>query len=372
MAKDLFDFDPNMQNGGGSEKPLVWRNAKEPCFARYGSDALAEEGWHRLTQAERARIRTFNEGEAWCAEHSSGIQVKFETDASEIRVRVTLEGKFNMTNMTEIGQCGMDLYVYDERVGGYALHEVARYDLDASYYEVPLSHFGHAPRRMRQYILNLPLYISVKELGIGLDEDAVVRPVEFLESARIGIYGTSIVHGCGASRPGLAPANVLSRRLNTEVISYGFSGTAMTEPQMGDILGAHKLSALIVDTEPNAGCDETLRDNLEPFLDAFFGHGDVPVVLFSRVPFALDLYDGYRARMADYYRAFLRELAGKYRKRGRTVTFADGFRLFKGNFTEYTLDGVHPNDVGMAALTDAYERELRRLGREYQKRRERS
>ncbi len=363
MTKNIFDFDTNMQQQGGGDRPLVWRDAKGPEFARFGSDALEEEGWHRLTAAQRARIRAFNDGEAWCAEHSSGIQVKFETDASDIRVRVTLDGKFNMTNMTETGQCGVDLYVYDERVGGYALHEVARYDLDASYYEVPLSHFVHAPRKMRRYILNLPLYIAVKKLEIGLDEGAEVRPAGFACSARIGVYGTSIVHGCGASRPGLAPTNLLSRRLGCEVYNFGFSGSAMMEPDVGDILGAHGLDALIVDVEPNAGCDERLRDNAEPFLDAFFAHRDVPVVLFSRVPFALDLYDDYRARMADYYRAFLRELAKTYRKRGRLVTFADGFKLFKGNFTEYTCDGVHPDDVGMRALTDAYERELRRLGR---------
>ena len=363
MAKTIFDFDKNMQQQGGGDRPLVWRNAKENCFARYGSDALFEEGWHRLTAAQRARIRAFNDGEAWCAEHSSGILLKFETDSADIRVRVKLDGKFNMTNMTEIGQCGLDLYVYDGRVGGYALHEVARYDLEASYYEVPLSHFVHAPREMRRYILNLPLYIAVEELEIGLEEGAAVRPVRHTCPARIAVYGTSIVHGCSASRPGLAPTNILSRRLDAEVYNFGFSGSAMMEPEVGDIIGAHAPDALIVDTEPNAGVDERLRDNAAPFLDAFFARTETPVVLFSRVPFALDLYDGYRARMADYYRAFLRGLAAKYRRRGHLVTFADGFKLFKGNFTEYTCDGIHPDDVGMFALADAYERELRRLGR---------
>lgn len=361
MAKTIFDFDTNMQQQGGGDRPLVWRDAKDPCFGKCGASALEEAEWHRLSAKERERIRAVNDGEAWCAEHSSGIRLKFETDSSDLRVRVTLDGKFNMTNMTEIGQCGLDLYVYDVRVGGYALHEVARYDLDASYYEVPLSHFVGAPKQMRRYILHLPLYIAVKQLEIGLDADAAVRPVAFSMPEKIGIYGTSIVHGCGASRPGLAPSNVLSRRFDCEVMNFGFSGCAMMEPVVGDILGSLKLDALIVDTEPNAGVDARLRDNAEPFFDAFFVHGEVPVVLFSRVPFALDLYDDYRARMADYYRGFLRALARKYTKRGHRMIFADGFKLFRGNFTEYTLDGVHPNDVGMQALTNAYGRELSRL-----------
>ena len=361
MPKTIFDFDKNMQQQGGGDRPLVWRDGKDPCFGKFGSDALEEEGWYRLSAAERDRIRTFNDGEAWCAEHPSGIQLKFETDSADIRVRVTLDGKFNMTNMTEIGQCGLDLYVYDARVDGYALHEIARYDLDASYYEVPLSHFVRAPRKMRRYVLNLPLYIGVKKLEIGLEESARVRPVGFAFPERIGIYGTSIVHGCGASRPGLAPSNLLSRRFDREVLNFGFSGSAMMEPEMGDILGSHKLNVLIVDTEPNAGVDTRLRDNAEPFFDAFFAHREVPVVLFSRVPFALDLYDNYRARMADYYRSFLKALAKKYTKQGHQMIFADGSKIFRGNFTEYTCDGVHPNDVGMRALTDAYWRELLRF-----------
>ena len=41
--------------------------------------------------------------------------------------------------------------------------------------------------------------------------------------------------------------------------------------------------------------------------------------------------------------------------------FLDGNKLFKGNFTEYTTDGVHPNDVGMRVLAEAYARGVRMI-----------
>ena len=358
--KNIFQFDPNLSQPVLPTGNLCWRSAKEPCFALFGSDALHEDGYHRLTKAERDIIRPINDGQAWCAEHSAGIQVRFETNSAHISVRVKLQGKFNMTNMTQIGQCGMDLYVYDERVGGFALHEVARYDFDASYYEVPLSHFVDAERVKRKYLMHLPLYIGVEELEIGLDEDAEVRPFGFKYPTRIGIYGTSITHGCSGSRPGLAYPNILSRLLDEEVLDFGFSGSAFMEREMGEIIGAHKLDLLVVDTEPNAGVDERLRDNTPAFLDAFFARNpSVPVILFSRVRFALDLYDDYRARMAEYYRGFLKETAKEYRRKGYKVYFADGWNIFDGNFTEFTADGIHPNDVGMWAIARAYEKKIK-------------
>lgn len=360
---NVFAFDPNMSGNLPFPTGLKWRSAKDPCFGLYGTDAKAEAGYCRLTSAERDLIRPFNDGEAWFGEHSSGISVRFETDSAAVSVRARLRDRFNMTNMTQIGQCGMDLYVYHEPSGEFVLHEVARYEFDATEYETPLSHFLNEPRKLRKYLLHLPLYMAVESLEIGLDRDAVVRPFGYQNDVRIGVYGTSIVHGCAASRPGLAPSAQLSRALGAEVLNFGFSGVAFMERQMGEILGKRKLDYLIVDTEPNAGVDERLRDNAAPFLDEFFRYAPAAkVVIYSRVPFALDNYDGYRARMADYYRSFLRRLAARYRAEGREVAFANGFKLFKGNFVEYSTDGVHPNDAGMTAIARSYERQIRKFG----------
>ena len=360
---NVFTFDPNMTGDLPFPKGLKWRSAKEPCFGLFGTDAKEEAGYYRLTSSERDLIRPVNDGEAWFGEHSSGISVRFETDSAALNVRVKLRDKFNMTNMTQIGQCGMDLYVFDERANDFVLHEVARYEFDATEYEVPLSHFLYAPKKARKYILHLPLYMAVESLEIGLEKNASVRPFGFEKGERVGIYGTSIVHGCAASRPGLAPAALLSRTLKAEVLNFGFSGVAFMEREMGEILGKRKLDYLIVDTEPNAGVDERLRDNAAPFLDTFFKYNPkAKVVLYSRVPFALDYFDDYRARMADYYRGFLRRLAAKYRKRGYAVHFADGSKLFKGDPCEYSTDGIHPNDTGMRMIALSYAREIAKFG----------
>lgn len=368
--KSVFDFDKNFTISASGAKDLLWRDAKDPVFGGSGSVALGEAGFPRLTKAERDYIRTVNEGEAWLGEQSSGIQMRFETDSAQIFVRVKLRSKYDMTNLTQIGECGLDLYVWDDALNDYGLIEVARYyPMDATEYELSLGRFDNSPRKLRKYILNLPLYMAVDDLQIGLDSDAAVRAVPYGNKTRVGIYGTSIVQGCGASRPGLSPANVLSRRLDEEVFNFGFSGCAMMEKEMGEVLGDRKLDLLIVDVEPNAGVDRRMQDNFEPFFEAYFARcPQVPVIVYSRILFALDLYDPRRREMAVYYREFLRTEVKKYRRMGYDIHFVDGGKLFteptktfRGNYTEYTLDGIHPNDVGMMLLTESYERAIRRV-----------
>lgn len=362
--KSVFDFDPNLSTMPQKGRNLFWRDAKDSsAFGLYGSDALGETGYARLTEAERNVLRPVNDGEAWLAEQSAGIQLRFRTDSSQVFIRVKIRSKFDMTNMTQIGQCGGDLYVYDETLKTFVLHDVARYAFDGTEYELSMSRFANAPRKMRRFLYYFPLYMAVDSFEIGLDDGAFVAPEPFSTKKRIAVYGTSITQGCSASRPGMASTNMLSRDLDTEVLNFGFSGCAFMEEEMGDILGKRKnIDLLIVDTEANAGIDDRMERNSEKFFNAFFAHRpDVPVVVYSRVMFSLDLYDDFRARLREYYKGFLNELAAKYRREGRKMYYADGSKILGGNFTEYYADGIHPTDTGMRLIADSYREEIRKI-----------
>lgn len=360
--KTVFDFDSNLKNEQREERALKWLNVKDGCFGLFGSDALEEDGFCRLTRKERDYIRPVNDGEAWLAEQSAGIQIRFETDSTQLFLKGRNRAPFDMTNMTQIGECGADLYVYDEEMSAYVLHEVVRiYPINSTTYELSLGHFADKPKKPRKYIVYLALYMAVEELYVGVDETASVTPSGFGRTEKIGVYGTSIVQGCCASRPGMAPTNYLSRKLDMQVYNFGFSGTAMMEKEMGEVLGDREIDVLIVDAEPNAGIDGRMKENAEGFLNAFLAKKpDVPVVLFSRVLFAMDRYDEYRIKLRKYYKNYLCGLAEKYRKKGYKVYFADGSKIFKGNYTEYTADGIHPSDMGMVAIAEAYEREVKK------------
>ena len=61
--KNVFYFSKNMASSDAKPHNLVWRSAKNKVFGIYGSDALHEKGYYRLTEAERDFIRPVNDGE---------------------------------------------------------------------------------------------------------------------------------------------------------------------------------------------------------------------------------------------------------------------------------------------------------------------
>ncbi len=363
--KSVYDFDKNMAADNSAAPNLKYYDAKDSRkFSLYGSFALKEDGYCRFTKAQREFIEPISDGVAWFSRHSCGIQVKFRTNATDIYVKVKLSGKFDMTNMTQIGQCGTDLYVYDEELKSFIFHSVAHGKFDSDFYDERIGDFTKLEVRERRFVINLPLYIGVTELQIGVNDWARVVPDYFSNTQKIVVYGTSITHGCSASHPGMAYTNILSRKLDSEVINYGFSGVAMNEKQIATIISQGPCDMLIVDSEPNAGVSDNLRKNLRPFIDEFYSKNpNVPVILLSRIKFALDFYAPDRVRLNDFYAKFMKNVAKNYTKQGRKIYYYNQANVFGDNFSEYTTDGVHPTDLGMVRIADFYEKAVDKVNK---------
>ena len=70
----------------------------------------------------------------------------------------------------------------------------------------------------------LPLYDGVKNIEIGIDSSSfIIVPDRNLEKPII-FYGTSITQGGCASRPGMAHTNIINRKLDRDILNFGFSG----------------------------------------------------------------------------------------------------------------------------------------------------
>lgn len=363
MKRTIYDFDENMSSKFQENLDLEYFNAKdETKFSVFGTRAKDDEGYFRFDESQRALILPTSEAVSWLSCHSSGIQIKFLTDADDIFVKVKLNEKFNMTNMTAIGQCCVDLYVADEGETNYVFHGVARCKFDSPDCCERLGDFRKLGKKMRRCVLNLPLYSGVLQLEIGVNKGAFIKPDSFANDKVIAVYGTSITQGCCASHTGMAYTNILSRRLDCEFLNYGFSGSALNEPVIADVLKKIPFDLLILDTEPNAGVDKKLYDNLQEFLDRFLSvRPKTPVILLSRMPFSLDLYDPDRVNLNKFYKGFMRSVAKKYAKKGYDVRFYDQSRVFGKDFSEYTVDGVHPTDLGMVKIADFYEKILKKI-----------
>jgi lysophospholipase L1-like esterase len=210
--------------------------------------------------------------------------------------------------------------------------------------------------------MNFPLYTGVKNLWIGIEKDNFIKPHNtFKEKERIICYGTSITQGGCASRPGLNYTNLLSRMLEVEWLNYGFSGNAFGEAELIDVISKiNNASLFIIDYEANSGTNGKLKLTLEKMLEIIRKNNPkIKILVISRIPYLFDEIDEDMKRVRKDLREFQRNLVNNLREKGdNLVYFLDGSKIFGKNYHEFTVDTVHPNDLGFMKFAKELKKEI--------------
>ncbi len=116
-------------------------------------------------------------------------------------------------------------------------------------------------------MLYLPLYDGVDKLEIGIDPGAEIVASELNSPNRenpIVMYGTSILQGASASRPGMAATNIIGRRFDREVVNLGFSANAFLDKEIAELMSEVEASAYVLDFVPNASVSQ-IKELTIPF-----------------------------------------------------------------------------------------------------------
>ena len=263
-----------------------------------------------------------------------------------------------MHHMPQTGSSSFDLYVGGP--GSWRLVQAARYQLHATEFTAEL--FNRQEAGVREYLINFPLYDSVKSLFIGLESDAeIYAPTPWSCDQPVVVYGTSITQGGCASHPGAAWTNLLSRWHNCEFYNMGFSGNGKGEPAAAEILASiPDPRCYILDYEGNAHYDG-MRDTLEKFLDILRSkHPEVPITVISQTPhgrtmvsFGADDETDLTYQESCPSRRFQRQVIARRRAAGDTnLYFVNGIKLLGADWDECMMDGAHLNDLGFYRMAE--------------------
>ncbi|MEA4863738.1 MAG: SGNH/GDSL hydrolase family protein [Victivallaceae bacterium] len=304
-----------------------------------------------------------NEGVDYLSWHTAGAQLKFRTDSTRVTVKAASHYAVLMDHMPQTGICGCDLYC-DGRFWG-----VTRYGVGEKSYNAELFKNADGPRRMREFILNFPLYDGVDSLEVGLDEDAAVEsPAPWSRSGSIVWYGTSIQQGGCASRPGMGLTNILSRRLNMEIVNLAFSGSGRGESAMAELtLQVPNPAMFILDYEANVGTADNLIATLPRLIDILRAKCPVlPLVVISRIKASVESAPEYRGHGCRELRQLgikiqRTEVAKRLVAGDAHIYFIDGSDLLGDDFWECTVDGLHPTDLGFYRMAENLESPLRTI-----------
>ena len=337
------------QTGG-----LQWHDARELTVEGKGW-AETKHFYDRLPARAEGTVR----GAVWgLSQDSAGLAVRFVTEATAFSARWTLRReRLAMAHMPASGVSGVDLYVKDQGkwhwLGGGRPDKFPTEEKDLVK--------NMKPAR-REYLLYLPLYNGVEEVRIGVPREAKLEPAarrpEGLKP--VVFYGTSIVQGGCASRPGMAYPAILGRRLGRAHINLGFSGNAWSEPEMAQLLAEVDPAVYVLDPLPNMK-EEWVAPRLERFVAILrAAHPKTPIVLVENIAYPDGDFVGPRGERYLKANARLRELYQRLVRAGdKKLLYVSAAGLI-GADTEGTVDGTHPTDLGFLRMADAIEPALRR------------
>ncbi|MCH2181583.1 MAG: SGNH/GDSL hydrolase family protein [Mariniblastus sp.] len=364
-ALSTLAFSPLAWRDQNQTDEITWYNAQEWGVEGKGFADTARY-YDRLPARAEAQVRKA----VWdLSRHSSGMSTRFKTNARSIHVRYRLSSQqLAMPHMPATGVSGVDLYARDEASGGaqdlpgrwrWAAVAMPR-SQEVSTRLIRLIR-PRANDAARDYLLYLPLYNGIESLEIGVDKQAQFTGVAPRPEKPIVFYGTSIMHGACASRPGMSISSILGRRLDRPVINLGFSGNGTMETSVGEFLVELDPAIYVIDCLPNMNAQQ-VKERCQALVDQLRQkRPKTPILLVAdRVNAGAWLRTGSE----EFHQGNRQALQAEYRQmvaEGRdNLHYLDGQELI-GKDGEATTDGSHPSDLGMVRYADAYEPVLRRL-----------
>ena len=346
MAK----LDPNFRMQTKIEREDVkFYAADDECMSLHG--IWYEDGKFRRMPEKVAE--TVSKGIYYGHSLTAGGRLRFVTDSDYLAISVQYGNVENVSSFPVACSAGFDLY---EKIDGKQVHLgtfAPSFDAGERYEsEKKLGGKGE-----HELMIVFPLYSEVKQLYIGVSEQAFVKPApKYHCSKPVVFYGSSITHGACASRSGNTYPCMASRELDFDYVSLGFGGNAKGEQEMADYIAGLDMSVFVLDYDYNAPSIEYLGEtHAKMFQTVREKQPEVPIVIMSR-PKALT--EKERNRFETVKATYDKAVANgdKY------VYFVPGYELIPEEIMESAkVDCVHPNDLGFYFMAERVKKELSKI-----------
>ncbi len=349
-------FDVQMASGGGwaaiftpiPESGIRYVDAAE--FPLYGQISnKVNNRYERLP----SRLQGISRDPVWyLGRQSAGMYVRFTSNSTSISARWTSMFGVLMPHMTPVGTRGLDLYALED--DGWKFVCSAQ-PINGSLENERIIISDMEPVE-REYLLYLPLYDGITSLEIGVDRNARIgQPSALTPSVKkpVVMYGTSILQGGCANRPGMAHTNIISRRLDRVVYNLGFSGNALLDYEIAELMAEVKdPGVFVLDYVPNASVEQ-INEKAEKFFNILReAHPDVPVVFIDDPLYPTMHYSRMVRKEVNAKNAANRAFFARLQKNGvRNIWYIKSDDLI-GTDREATVDGLHFTDLGAMRYVD--------------------
>ena len=330
--------------------------------------------------------------------NSAGLSLVFRSNTRRLELSFDVFGWKGMNHMPATGVSGVDLFAY--KPDGEELWCAAKFmpQFKEEYIEVPATGSQTATaqtsstpttaqtssaqaRTVRvtrvaysfeqidyeagceeyEWHLYLPLYNTVENFRMAVEEGCRLEWVPRDERQPIVVYGTSIAQGACATRPGMAWTNLVERELRYPVVNLGFSGNGKLEAELFALLDQIDAGVYIIDCLPNIKVSDNFEEKLEAGIKLLREHHSCPILVVD--------HSGHTNDRTNLSRCFPDELNRRQAalvKRLRKEGIKQLYYLTRNEIAwdkDSMVEGIHPNDRGMMQQAEAVCGKLRQIDR---------
>lgn len=336
-----FNLETSITHDG-----LKFYNVKEAPFEIYGLYDYKKQSQFKRMPDEVAK--NVNSGVATLYTNTSGGRIRFSTDSDVIVLKAEVANVTRVSHLSVTGACGFDIYedFPESQTSRYLATFIPPYDVSEGFE----SKIKLVSRKKRYFTIHFPLYSDVLSVFIGTNDDAILgEGMKYKSTLPIVYYGNSVTQGGCASRPGNSYPAIIGRRLNTDFINLGFSGSGKAEETMVDYLASLDMSVFVCDYDHNAPNPEYLEATHRRLYEKIrTAHPDLPFVIMSKCDFVYGEENSIKRRDIIYETFRYAKSSGD-----KNIYFMDGESVYHGDYANIVvIDRVHPSDLGFSLIAD--------------------
>ena len=317
------------------------------------SDSLKENRYDRLPISYKEIVRQ----PVWdLSKSSAGLSIRFITNSTKLMVNWEVLNNFQMDHMPDTGIKGVDLYFKQGDDWQY-INTGRPQGLKNKYTLIE-----NMNSQIKEFKVFLPLYDGIKNIEIGIDSSSFIKKSEKNFKKPIIFYGTSITQGGCASRPGMVHTNIISRKLDVEVINFGFSGNGRMEKPIAELISSVEPLFYLIECMPNMISPQNISERTIPLVDTIRDKNPNTPIIF------VDLFKSSISILNEKTKIDNKEMDDALRaqfNRMINLGYKNIYYLETPKITdtdnEGTVDGVHFTDLGFKRYADFLLKEFTKL-----------
>ncbi len=312
--------------------------------------------YHRI---DTVKYKGFTPGENAQVRMSSGLAVCFITDSPYIYVKTNYANPANGANITGISSRGYDLYIKKNGEWLWAGSGAPSWN----HLDKEVSIVRNMEEQKHECLMYLPTFSEENSILIGTKAGSSIRPALAPFRHRVGLFGSSYMHGASTSRSGMAVPAQLTRMTGIQILSIACSGNSKLQPYYADALKEADVDAYIFDSFSNPSA-KMINERLFPYIEKIQEKKPgVPIIFISSIWRERNNFDteSYKDEMAKMHMAdsLMKIACQKY----KDVYFVKSNACTPGH--NHQVDGVHPDDYSYEVWAKSIAKPIVKILRKY-------